>query len=196
MRWLLLALLFCVAGCGGKSFVEAEAIYKDELAKLEALEAELSAKKHEATSKALHKAMETHRVELERRAPLLKKFQKDWVKENPQPVIDDSGIVLGQWLTSRGNATSLLSDDEVKRWEESHPRPNIVTDASIIDDWNVRRGESLKAFDLSLGRLPPDKPTDDELRALWANIDNEFQPRIDAQNSRVKKAEKAKEKAK
>jgi hypothetical protein len=44
MRWLGITALVMAAGCG-KSFVEAEAIYKDELARLESLESEIASRR-------------------------------------------------------------------------------------------------------------------------------------------------------
>jgi hypothetical protein len=78
---LFVVFLLAPFGCG-KSFVEADAIHKDEVAKLGALQAEVADKKDKTTAEMRAVAASALLAEVERRKPLL----AEWYKAHPRPI--------------------------------------------------------------------------------------------------------------
>jgi hypothetical protein len=85
MRCLLVLSILAVATVGcGKSFVEADAIHRDEVAKLEGFKTELAAKQADATAQSQADARGKVAAEVERRKPLI----ASWQKTHPKPLSD------------------------------------------------------------------------------------------------------------
>ncbi|HQU43100.1 MAG TPA: hypothetical protein PK867_09815 [Pirellulales bacterium] len=107
---LLPVFLLAAIGCG-KSFVEADAIHKDEVAKLEALKAEAADKKGKVTAEMHAEAQSKFTAEVDRRKSLI----AVWRKANPRPLGDRFPAVPVQLPRNLGELGPLGQIAELAR---------------------------------------------------------------------------------
>lgn len=220
----VLLVVGVLVGCG-RSFVEADAIHKDELSKLKALERACAAKKEEVAKGLRTDALAKRFSETERRKALI----QEWISKHVAPEVD-------KWLVAYDTAEYQNKDQrnwpeflkaEYSRWLEgtidfaisrddaSKYDPSMVIRSKrlehrfdIIDDEQFDRAfrnaeaesaklsEAVVEFAESFGELPPPTPSRQSLQKAVAAVDEEFEPQIAAQRMRVERAEVEKEAAK
>ena len=121
MRSSVLVLVFIVAGCG-KSFQEADAIYKDEAAKLKALEREISAEAHAASKAAYEQYLADNRLpakesnESTMAAEAMRIAEKEW--KSSRRIASGKEWLAGEALEKKMKSVNWTSEDQKKAEDE------------------------------------------------------------------------------
>lgn len=191
MRSSTLVLAFLLAGCG-KSFQEADAIYKDEVAKLQALEAERDAAYVKLSIR--NRIEHADAIEARKSAAIVK-----WNSENPIDYSENEAFESSLKQFDQKHDVKMGSNGAYGATPEIlNERRKMVMGfqkrlSDAMDDREQRRNSFIHAF--SESRQSEQQRTQEE-EAAWKQVEREFGERIESQQAKVKAAYEAKEAAK
>jgi hypothetical protein len=192
---VFLSLQLAAVGCG-KSFVEADAIHKDEVAKLEALKAQLQAKLNQAGDEMFNASQ----AKISEIKQLRTKLATEWASAH---LFDEKAernrfaVTLKAFDEKHGikNGNTEAYDVPVDVGEE-RSRIIEVFEQGINATAERRAAEMEEYVDAQVGPIPSGVPDRMTGETRLREIEKEFEPLLAEQQKKVDEAAEAKEAAK